>query len=232
MKKILLIIIIVLLGFILFNQFSQPSDIGNIDLDFSEFSSYEQEEGGADPVLIESQEQETQTSPSNETEDDTVAQQEECSSDDCPAGEGKMIVKIPIVSNTGEIILVDRYVPESPAVLNAVYRALFDAPRTVLYGEFEAHSQGSNPSSGSGLDFQSVAINNSVATVNLVGNFMTQEMADFAFRKQINEAAFQYPSVDIVEVFLNGERFDWCIADQSDGEGGCPDDPRYWIDAE
>jgi hypothetical protein len=244
MKKIIIGLLIVIIGLLIWNVLSQPK-VEQFDLDFGSVNERYDGEPGQDFDYEQETQQNQPTSNTTQdemsanentgvliVEDTVIEQEEECSSDNCPASEGDMIVQIPILSNTNDIIFINRYVPETPAVLNSVYAALFDAPRTILYGEFEAHSQGSNPTQGTGLSFDGVSINNSVATVNLSGDFTTQEIADFYFRQQINQAAFQYDSVNIVEVFLNGERFDWCITDQSGGENGCPDDPRYWIDAQ
>lgn len=156
--------------------------------------------------------------------------EEECTSNDYPAVDGEMIVYIPVFDGS-DIVMVRRYVPESQAVLDSVYTALFSAPTTVLYGEFENHSQAQNIVPNYSVNFDSVAINNGVAQVYITGSFEPQTPgSDYYFRQQINEAGFQYDSVDSIQVFLNGNLFDWCIADMSGGENGCPDQPRYWFD--
>ena len=160
----------------------------------------------------------------NESMNDSDGKKEEQDLKDESISTTKMTIRIPVISSNGfyEIMYIDRDVLKKPAVLDAVYRELFTADNL----------PGRNFIPGSGLNFDSVSINNAVARVNLSGNFIFQETGDFGFRKQINAAALQYDTVDIVEVYLNNQRFDWCVADQSGGENGCPDTPMYWIDSE
>jgi hypothetical protein len=130
------------------------------------------------------------------------------------------IIMVPIINVNGNIEMVSHEIPYTQSVLKEVYRKLFNLR--------------SNPQTGwHGLAFNSVSIDNRVALVNLSGSWQPSgSTISFNVRQAINAAAFQYDSVDIVQVYLNGNLFDWCIDDQSGGENGCPNMPRYWIDAE
>jgi hypothetical protein len=130
------------------------------------------------------------------------------------------IIMVPIINVNGNIEMVSHEIPYTQSVLKEVYRKLFNLR--------------SNPQTGwHGLAFNSVSIDNRVALVNLSGSWQPSgSTSSFNVRQAINAAAFQYDSVDIVQVYLNGNLFDWCIDDQSGGENGCPNMPRYWIDAE
>lgn len=133
-------------------------------------------------------------------------------------GQEFMIVNIPQYNpSTYELEYIETYAPKSPAVLNATYNTLF---------ALNQHNDTWN-----GYNFESVSINDGVASVNLSGSHMPiGDLSMMAFRDFINAAAFQYNSVDSIIVRVNGEIFDFCVDDQSGGENGCPDQPRLWID--
>jgi hypothetical protein len=136
-----------------------------------------------------------------------------------------MLVKIPLFREDS-VVYIEYLVPKSPAVLNAVYTKLFKLNTNPRQSEFLT-----NTVAGSGLIFDSVTLSGGVAVLRLSGQYNDMHMGNFALRKQINAAAFQYSTVNNIEVYLKGKRFDWCITDLSDGEGGCPQTPRYWIDS-
>jgi len=138
-----------------------------------------------------------------------------------------MPVNIPLFGETG--VVFEKYVvPESPAVLNATYTKLFELEANPTESEFISNSAVVN----SGLSFDSVTLSGGVVRLNLRGQYQGMHMGDSIFRKQINAAAFQYSTVNSIEVYVNNERFDWCIGSDADvSESGCDTTPRYWIDA-
>ncbi len=109
-------------------------------------------------------------------------------------------------------------VKKTPKILDAVYKKLFEL--NSYNGKYE------------GLIFNSVSIDkNKTAKIILSGSwFPGGDMSQLFFRKNIDEAAFQFDTVDMVTVYVDGKLFDWCIDDESDGEGGCNESAQYWID--
>lgn len=140
-----------------------------------------------------------------------------------------MQINVPLVDyrNGGQGIVFEIYtVPKDIAVLNAVYQKMFSLGSYPL-----ADQTVGNAVSQSGLRFERVDISGAVARVYLNGSFRSRHSQDFALRNQIDAAAFQYPNINQIEVYINDTIFDWCITDLSDGEGGCPDIPQLWIDS-
>lgn len=122
------------------------------------------------------------------------------------------------------LTFVQRQVPQTSAVLNATYDWLFSNP---------ASSDGDNYyntiATQTNLDFSSVEIVNGTAKVYLTGNVMGAHCGDATFAAQIEQAAFQYPTVSGIEVYVNGEIFDWCdISDADPEESGCDTTPKLW----
>ncbi len=182
---------------------------------------------------IQQQRQDTDNKNNNDTERDTFSQNDEQflsnggneNSDEGDTGntsdneKGTMIVRVPKIGEGGTTAFDPVEVKKSPAVLNAVYRALFKI------------QSGDGSRVWNGLQFDSVSIDSGVAKVELSGSWLPGgDMSGYRFRRLIDAAAFQYPNVDRVVVFLNGNAFDWCIDDVSGGENGCPTHPRYWDD--
>lgn len=128
-----------------------------------------------------------------------------------------MLIKVPSWDLGGDILYTEYMVPKTDIVLDAVYKKIFELEGDDGY---------------EGLKYQSVVMNDGVATLHLSGVFYpTGDLSGAYLRNNINAAAFQFDSVDSIVVHVNGDRFDWCIDDVSDGEGGCPDTPQYWHDA-
>ena len=152
-------------------------------------------------------------SESSQPEKDTQAEESTQS-------EQSMIIMIPKLEwndIVGEFVVNyhKATVPKSPAVLNTVYKKLFD--ENEYNGTYE------------GTKFKSVSIINGVAQVYLTGTWRpTGDMSNLYFTRNIEAAAFQYPNVKEVQVYLNGEPFDWCVDDESDGETGCPETQYLW----
>lgn len=113
-------------------------------------------------------------------------------------------------------------IPETLGVLNATYEILFNEEinenglfNLVALTEFE---------------FDQVTLENGVAKLYLTGNDLPGHCADHLFRAQVNYAAFQYPTVESLEVYKNGEAFDWCDYENANPEeSGCDTTPKLWI---
>lgn len=122
------------------------------------------------------------------------------------------------------ISFVQRQVPQTSAVLNATYNWLFSNPSS-----FDGGNYYNTIATQTNLDFQSVEIVNGVAKVYLTGSVMGAHCGDATFAAQIEQTAFQYPTVEDIEVYVNGEIFDWCdISDADPEESGCDTTPKLW----
>ena len=131
--------------------------------------------------------------------------------------EETMLIEVPTEYDfeSGEVIFKTTQVAQSPSVLNSVLENLFD--------------ENSYNGTYNGYTFDSVSIQNGLAQVNLSGSYFTVgDMSMMYFRQFIEAAVFQYDSVDSLQVYINGELFDWCIDDSSNGETSCPGTPYYW----
>jgi hypothetical protein len=119
----------------------------------------------------------------------------------------------------------DIEVPETEAVLTSVYQQLFTLPYDVS-GTDDKNIIASQIN----LNFDSVSIQNGVASVYLSGSVMGNHCADEVFRHQIQQAAFQFDTVNSIQVYLNNQIFDWCILSDADpSESGCDINPKPWI---
>jgi hypothetical protein len=142
-----------------------------------------------------------------------------------------MTVQVPVWSDTqtpnsvsfagcgGYIAFEEHEAPQSQAVLNATYQKLFDLPA----GENNAVGTQNQ------LSFDNVTLSSGIASVYLSGEIWANHCADAVFKAQIEQAAFQFDSVVLAQVYLNNELFDWCDLDQSNGEGQCPEQPKLWV---
>ena len=162
--------------------------------------------------------------PGYDVDGNRISIQEEVIQEDISEGiesepEESMIIRIPDADLLGESVVFTEYtVPKSAGVLHATYNKLF---------EVYASENGYN-----GLFYDSIILDNGVARIFLTGSwFPAGDLSGAYMRNNINEAAFQFDSVQSIEVYLNDNLFDWCIDDQSGGENGCLDTPRYWIDS-
>ncbi len=143
-----------------------------------------------------------------------------------PVNEELMSISIPLFGET-TVVYKEYLVPRSTAVLNAGYTKLFSLDSNPTESEFIR-----NYVDGSGLEFDSVSLSNGVVRLNLSGQYMGMHFGDYAFRQQINALAFQYSTVNSIEVYLNDSRFNWCnFSDADASESGCDTTPQYWIDA-
>jgi hypothetical protein len=141
-------------------------------------------------------------------------------------------IKIPLVDDGGNvgcgarIFFAPHTVPKTTAVLDATYKLLFDIkpvpeiPEDNFRNTLGAYTK---------LFYDSVTLNNGTAKLYLTGSmYGPGHCAEPEVRAQIDQAALQYDSVKKLEVYLNGQLFNWCSMDVSDGEGPCPEKPQYW----
>jgi flagellar basal body-associated protein FliL len=129
-----------------------------------------------------------------------------------------MTVRVPVDYDmvSQEVKFEKVRVSKSPGVLDAVLTTLFQ--------------QESQNGSYNGYNFESVSIQDGVAQVYLTGShFPLGGLSMLYFRRFIEAAVFQYNTVDSLMVYVNSVIFDFCVDDQSGGEGGCPQTPQYWI---
>lgn len=116
-------------------------------------------------------------------------------------------------------------VPQTSAVLGAVYEQLFSLPYEVA-GTDDKNIIASQEN----LSFSSVEISDGDALLYLSGSVMGNHCADEVFRHQIEQAAFQFDTIDSITVFVNGQIFDWCVLSDADpSESGCDINPKPWI---
>jgi hypothetical protein len=123
-------------------------------------------------------------------------------------------------------------IDETSAVLTAVYQQLFEIPKYPFGGEeyYNEVASRANSSIGTTLDFVNVEIVDGVADLYLEGTVLGGHCDVIAFNQQIQQAAFQFPSVDTLRVFVNGEIFDSCdISNANPEESGCDENPKPWI---
>ncbi len=117
---------------------------------------------------------------------------------------------------TEKITYMKYRVPHTTAVLKKTLERLFEV-------------SGDKDTIWNGLQFDRVVLDNGVAKIYLKGAWYPDgDMSGYYFGKLINAAAFYYPSVNAIEVFINEEPFDWCMDDESDGESGCLEEPHFW----
>lgn len=117
-------------------------------------------------------------------------------------------------------------IPKTSAVLNGVYNQLFSLPYDAIPGVEDKNIIASQEN----LNFDSVVLENGVASLYLSGTVMGNHCADEVFRHQIEQSAFQFDTVNSLQVFLNNEIFDWCMLSDADpSESGCDINPKLWI---
>ncbi len=117
-------------------------------------------------------------------------------------------------------------IPQTQAVLAGVYSQLFSLPYDAILGVEDKNIIASQDN----LSFDSVTLENGIASVYLSGSVMGNHCADEVFRHQIEQAAFQFETVDSIQVFVNNEIFDWCtLSDADPSESGCDINPKLWI---
>lgn len=145
------------------------------------------------------------------------------------------VVQIPLITSGGDIgcgnkVFLSPYTvePKTKAVMDATYEVLFDLkPRS----EIEADDIHNIVGTETKLWYDSVTLEDGVATLSLAGKPQNvSHCAAPAFRAQIEEAALQFDTVDTLQVYLNGDLWDWCDYEEADPqESGCDTTPKYWI---
>lgn len=142
-------------------------------------------------------------------------------------------INVPLVRDGGnigcgaEIFFAPHAVPKTTAVLDATYKLLFDIKSLP---EIQTDGFRNTVGAYTKLFYDHVTLQNGVAKVYLIGDmYGPGHCAEPELRAQMTEAALQYPTVNRVEVYLNNKLYDWCAMDQSDGEGPCPENPKWWV---
>ncbi len=139
-------------------------------------------------------------------------------------------ISVPYISGTGDIgcnvgiKFVSYRIPYTKGVLNAVYTTLFDRSQDIA----PAYR---NTVHAYELTYDSVTLSDGVVRVYLSGSMYGPDHCALPeLQTLIDQAAFQFDTVDTVIVYLNGEIYDWCEKDLSGGETGCPAEKQLWID--
>jgi len=118
-------------------------------------------------------------------------------------------------------------VPKTTAVLDATYKRLFDIKEWPEIKEDGFHN---TVAAFTYLYYDHVTLQDGVAKLYLVGHTTSPGVcAEPELRAQIEAVAFEFASVDKLEVYLNNELFDWCLLDASGGASSCPEQPKYWV---
>lgn len=143
------------------------------------------------------------------------------------------VIKVPLVRDGGnvgcgaEIFFAPHTVPKTTAVLDATYKLLFNIKSVP---EIPADGFRNTVGAYTKLFYDRVVLENGIAKVYLTGDmYGPGHCAEPELKTQMIQAALQYPTVNRVEIFLNGKVYDWCAMDVSDGEGPCPEVPQLWI---
>lgn len=108
-------------------------------------------------------------------------------------------------------------VPETVGVLRATYGVLFSEARP-----------GNLVEADDNLSFDRVEIIDGFVDLYLSGDIDASACDIPALRAQIEEAAFQFGTVEGIAVYLNGQVYDWCTGQFAGGDL-CAEGPQYWI---
>lgn len=128
-----------------------------------------------------------------------------------------------------ELVYLPHYTqPKTAGIMNEAYRKLF----SLGHDNGDIQNYLSNPvASYPYIHFKEAALENGVAKVYLEGSldYGPGHCSVPALEHQIPALAFQFDTVNSIEVYVNGEIFDSCKFDESEGEGSCPEEPQLWI---
>jgi hypothetical protein len=146
------------------------------------------------------------------------------------------VLKIPLITSGGDvgcgskIFFAPHTVPKTTAVLDATYKMLFDIKTEPEIKNDDIRNPIGNYTK---LFYKSVSIENGTAKVMLTGSMYGPGECSFPeIREQINQSAFQFNTVNKIEVYLNGKVFDWCLVSDADAsESKCDKFPKYWMDS-
>lgn len=189
----------------------------------NEIENLEQENNNLQNNSIEVQEQEFET-------EECVG--EFCNGDGSEDTQGQTTINVPLIFGQGNIgcgvgmAFMPYTVPQTTGVMGATYEKLF------LLSQQPLNTYSNVVAAWPQLNYQSVSLTSGLAKVYLTGsmNGGPGHCSIPSMRAQISQAALQFPTVNTVEVYLNGVIYDWCAMDESGGEGGCPGIPQLWID--
>lgn len=144
-----------------------------------------------------------------------------------------------VLYDLGEIKFVPYLVPKTSALLTAVYEELFTWKSHTDY--YDSKAGDISIVNGVGLQrrtfFDRVIIDASgTAALYLEGELdadftHTPNMEFYYFQRQIEAAAFQFETVERLDVYINGEVVNWCNypRDADDEEAGCGEfGPNLW----
>jgi hypothetical protein len=223
MKKIIIIILIILGIYAVINLIPQEQLVSVVD----ETQTQTQEQINSD------QDQDIQEVSPVRTPDSEICVGEYC--DGSMSGEDDFtVVNIPLISGQGDIgcgvglIFAPHTIePATVAVLDATYRTLFDLQELP---EIESDDVRNYVAADNLLFYENVSVNNGTARLNLSGESRVYSCQIPAFRAQIEQAALQFSTVENLEVFINGEAWDWCDFSEADpSEDGCDQNPKLWV---
>lgn len=146
------------------------------------------------------------------------------------------VLQIPLTTDGGnlgcgaKLFFAPHAVPKTTAVLDATYRLLFDLKPTP---EISADGFRNVVGAYTQLWYDRVTLVDGVAKLYLTGTMRGPgHCAEPELRAQIDQSALQFPTVQKLEVYLNGKVFDWCtMGDADPSESGCDKTPKYWINS-
>jgi hypothetical protein len=146
------------------------------------------------------------------------------------------VVKVPLVTDGGtigcgaKIFFAPHTVPKTVAVVDATYKLLFDIkPLPEIAADGFRNVVGNYTQ----LWYDHVIVSSGVAKLYLTGTmYGPGHCAEPELREQIDQAAFQFDTINKIEVYINNKLFDWCsMSDADPSESGCDKNPKYWIDS-
>lgn len=152
-----------------------------------------------------------------------------------PPAAAMMTVKIPLGDNGSHsnqlgpygcgtyLAMTNRQIPSNPAVLGSIYTWMFSQPYDIDNGAY------ANYADSYGVNYSSVSLTGGVAKLYLTGSMVGPgHCAEPAFKAQVGQAAFQFPTVSVLEVYVNGQLFNWCSISDAPEEGNCANGPQLW----
>jgi hypothetical protein len=103
------------------------------------------------------------------------------------------------------LVFVTKEIDPTPQVLNAALKELF-----AMHDRIENGQKLYNSIHADALHFIRASVHNGKAHIFLAGTFAAGGMCDAPrMQAQIEQTAFQFPTINEVEVYLNKKRFDW-----------------------
>jgi hypothetical protein len=235
MKKVFSIVLLIALGIVIGMVVNSPESVPQ---DISQPIPVEPDGGIGDGALPLEEIVELE-----ESEGTRIPEREICVGEYCDGsmlGEGDFtVLQIPLISGRGDVgcgsglfFAPHTVQPKTLAVLDATYRLLFDLKPLP---EVESDDVRNVVGFEDMLFYNGVSLtSDGVARLELEGSTSYIYSCTIPeFRAQIEQAALQFDTVSSLEVYLNGELWDWCEYSQADPEeDGCNLTPKYWISSE